>query len=830
MKRILAAVVCLFAVQAVFSNRSFAQEDSPDVLVVGAGIAGLSAALEAARHGADVQVLDMWSVFGGHALVSGGGLLLVGTPNQQAMGIVDTPEIAKQDFFSWGNDPDPYWVDYYVEHNLKEIHDWLIGLGASFQDPPDNPVYLQGNSRKRFHIAYGGGYGLVRAIYLSVVEQPNITFQYNTRAMELLRADARVVGVLTENTRTGAREELLADAVIIATGGFQSDLERVREHWPEPVPEQILIGSGINSRGSGFELVSAVGGALHHLERMWNYASGFKDPRDPEGKRGIRFFNPKAMWVNVDGGRFVNELAGERATLQALTRQPGSTYWAIFDTASRDAFGFQAPGWQRSWVEERYRDDPDFINSADTLEELAEKIGVPAERFVASVRRYNELVDRGEDEDFGRFPIDFGGSSGGLWAPQKIEEAPFFALQGYPLSRKSMGGVLTDGHTRVVDSTGAAIQGLYAAGEVTGFGGVNGIAGLEGTFLGPSLLMGRVAGSKATEDARTGEDSLNTQPTLLPAPAGKVAEPEPHRFESTACLGCHMLDQQMRSHAAGFEHFRLVHTVVLEREFGCAQCHSEMSTDGQPPHRTDAALQVGRAGPATELAYRSGAMSTEDYRALFELPEELYFLSHSVGCLPANARKNLSETGLDPWATEGEAWTTWLGHVEGFSEAFGELLGCRPDNLCPQVNLSSALTKIIHSLPARAERTCLLLSEDDFPIPRVCAQAGGTLRLPDEVSAQRLRSRRTLRVGGRPGYRRAARLGHPRAVQQRLAFAGTGDRRALLRTGSLLRSRPGSVRRGHSDRPSEVGRGFRHRLVHQVVVRRAGGGLSLRQR
>ena len=108
-------------------------------------------------------------------------------------------------------------------------------------------------------------------------------------------------------------------------------------------------------------------------------------------------------------------------------------------------------------------------------------------------------------------------------------------------------------------------------------------------------------------------------------------------------------------------------------------------------------------------------MNRDDYRALFELPEELYFLSHSVGCLPANARKSLSETGLDPWATEGEAWTTWLLHVEGFSEAFGELLGCRPDNLCPQVNLSSALTKIIHSLPTRAERPCLLLSEDDFP-------------------------------------------------------------------------------------------------------------------
>ena len=586
-------IACLVAVLPVLSNPSLAQEDAPDLLIVGAGIAGLSAALEAAQHGADVRVIDMWSVVGGHALVSGGGLLLVGTPNQKALGIVDTAEIAREDFYSWGEDPDPHWVDYYVEHNLKEIHDWLVGLGVSFQGPLDDPVRLQGNSRRRFHITHDAGLGLVRAVYLAVLEQPNITFQFNTKAVELLRAEARVVGVLAEHTRTGARQELLADAVIIATGGFQSDLERVRQHWPGPVPEQILAGSGINSLGSGFELVSTAGAAIHQLERMWNYASGFKDPRDPDGTRGIRFFNPKAMWVNAEGERFVNELSGERATLQVLAAQPGSTYWAIYDTSTRDSLGFQAPGWQRDWVEERYRGDPDFINSADTLEELAEKIGVPAEPFVASVRRYNELVDLGVDKDFRRFPVDLSeDSDNDILLPAKIEHSPFYALQGYPLARKSMGGVKTDGHTRVLDSSGEAIPGLYAAGEVTGFGGVNGVAGLEGTFLGPSLLMGRVAGTKATEDARAGEGPFKTQPTLLPARAGKLAEPEPHRFESTTCQGCHMLDQQIRSHAAGFEHFRLVHTVVLEREFGCGQCHSEMSTDGRPPHQTDAALQV----------------------------------------------------------------------------------------------------------------------------------------------------------------------------------------------------------------------------------------------
>src|ERR1043166_7203430 len=124
-----------------------AQTRQPDVGVVGAGIAGLTTALEAARGGATVTVVDIASVFGGHAIVSEGGLALIATPLQARLGVMDSPDLAYQDFLRWGKDPNAEWVRIYVDRSRRDIYEWMSELGVQFV----GLRLVAGNSVARFH-------------------------------------------------------------------------------------------------------------------------------------------------------------------------------------------------------------------------------------------------------------------------------------------------------------------------------------------------------------------------------------------------------------------------------------------------------------------------------------------------------------------------------------------------------------------------------------------------------------------------------------------------------------------------------------------------------
>ena len=278
------------------------QENSihdPDVIIVGAGISGLSAALELGRGGADVTVIDMFSVFGGHAVMSQGSVSVVGTPMQAAKGIKDTPELAYRDFINWGEDANADWVRYYVQNSRRDIYDWLKELGVRFEEVGSSP----GNSVSREHQPIGRGIGLVTPIFRECLERDNIRFVWNTKAVQLLKEAERVVGVLTRNMRTQNERERRAGAVILATGGFQSNLDMVREFWPTEFrfPERILVGSGRNSVGSGHKLAQSVGGDLVKMDHQWNYFTGIPDPRYPGSNQGLSAANMYGIIVNVIG-------------------------------------------------------------------------------------------------------------------------------------------------------------------------------------------------------------------------------------------------------------------------------------------------------------------------------------------------------------------------------------------------------------------------------------------------------------------------------------------------------------------------------------------------
>ncbi|MBN2439541.1 MAG: FAD-dependent oxidoreductase [Deltaproteobacteria bacterium] len=489
-------VICLpAAVMAVEAEK----ERRHEVIVVGAGIAGLSAAWELAQKGVDVTVIEMQPLFGGTATMSEGAICIVGTPEQARAGVLDAPQTAFEDFMTYGWDesgpgPDAEWVRYYTNESRREIYDWLVGLGVRFQK---DVILMPGNSVPRWHKVIGKGRGLVEPIYRGCKRSNKVTFHYRFKAVSLIRAGSgRITGVRTQRLKDGVIIDFLAPVTILATGGFQGNMEMVRRYWSgqQFFPERLLIGAGINATGAGHEMAQAVGARLINMSYQWNYSTGLPSPSDVSDCRGLNGFCQQSIWVNRSGRRFVNESQDTKATFSEVLKQPGGTYWAIFDHAARGTFFIS--GWRRESVESEIFDNPrkpHFVKSSPTLRGLAREAHLPPQTLDDTVRRWNAMVTAGSDTDFGRI-----GCCRTPWSdPSRIQQSPFYAVQFFPLTRKSMGGVAIDRSCRVLDTSGRPIFGLYAAGELTGLAGVNGKASLEGTFLGASILTGRAAGRAA---------------------------------------------------------------------------------------------------------------------------------------------------------------------------------------------------------------------------------------------------------------------------------------------------------------------------------------------
>jgi uncharacterized protein len=584
--RIPAILIGLLLAGAIGATQRRAEGEAADVIVVGAGVAGLSAAYEAGRAGASVVVIDMWSVFGGHAVMSEGQVSMVDTPFGRARGVVDSVDLAHRDFVDYGEDANEAWVRRYVESSRTELFDWLTSLGVVF----DRLFHTHGNSVPRIHVPRSRGLGLVGPIYRACLKDPGISFRWNTKIERLLVEDGRIRGVEGLDMRTGQRARWRAGAVVLATGGFQSNLALVRQHWPSalPQPERLLAGSGVNAMGSGLGLVEAVGGRVARLDHQWNYVTGLEDPRFPGQGRGLNVRTADAIWVNAGGRRFVNEYQGRayatKFTFPAVARQPGATFWAVFDHDNRANFYVAGTDWaDKAQVDRWILDNRSVVKSAPTIAQLAIDVGLPATALDETVRAYNRFVDAGEDADFRRFSRERPTSGRDAdYRPRRIERPPFYAMQLRPVTRKSMGGVVIDLEGRVVDQRQQPIPALYAAGELTGLAGINGKAGLEGTFLGPSMLTGRVAGRTAVSDSRARSAAA--------APAAAATEDRP-AFALTAdqlsrgCLVCHDIAGLTATPRRGYLHFEQVHRKVLERQLDCASCHATPASAG--PHRVD---------------------------------------------------------------------------------------------------------------------------------------------------------------------------------------------------------------------------------------------------
>jgi flavocytochrome c len=473
-----------------------------DVVILGSGGAGLAAAIEARQAGARVTIAEKADTLGGTSIISGGGCFIVGTPLQASQGIHDTPDDAFDDWVAWGQGTaDEAWARFYIEHSLHDLYFWAENLGVHWADLK----FQEGNRVHRWHRPANNGLGLTTALIKAVKACGVTDILTRAEATKLLRQDGRVRGIHAIQVETGDELEIHGQTVVVATGGFNSNLDMIHDVRPDLKGHRILEGSGLGATGAGHRMVRELGGYLTHMDHIWFYVYATPDYRDPRERRGLVFRQtPGYIWINHQGQRFHNEsLTGGASASPALMAQNPPYAWAIVDTPMTAAMEVADPYYRqgaevrRDKIQELLDHSP-YICKAASLDDLGRQMGVDVPTFLATVAKYNQACADGLERE-----LEFGKA---LNLSKAFDTPPFYAIQLFPLARKNFGGIRTDLHCRVLNRHFEPILGLYGAGEACGMAGghINGRAGLEGTMLGPSIFSGRVAGAWAAHEAGYG--------------------------------------------------------------------------------------------------------------------------------------------------------------------------------------------------------------------------------------------------------------------------------------------------------------------------------------
>ncbi len=467
-----------------------------DAVVVGSGVAGLAAAVEAAAQGMRVVVLEAGPEPGGASAVSRAGCCLVGTPLQAACGIHDSVELALRDWRrAGGASADLPWAARYLAESRAEVFTWCEELGVRWSQLRRE----EGNSLPRWHLPDGGGPAIIEVL-LDRCRSLGVAMRTSSPVTQIVREGSRARGVVV--SAAAQSRYIMADATIVCTGGFTSNRNMLLRHAPAlATMTRFLCGGSPTAQGAGHRMLCEAGAAFADLDKLWMYPVGTPDPGDPSGTRGLVVRDVRSeVWLNSGGLRFHDEdLRGGLTGVPALLAQPGQTAWGVFDareaaklTLLNDAsygspFLTSAKGRARFWRTSRH------AWRAQSLGQLAAITGLPWTSFAASIETFNWAIRSGRacEPEFGR----------SLAGMEPIERPPFCAIQYFPLVQKNLAGVRTDSLCRVQHSVAGAVTGLYAAGEVAGMAGgcINGAGAIEGTMFGPCLYSGRIAGQAAAQ-------------------------------------------------------------------------------------------------------------------------------------------------------------------------------------------------------------------------------------------------------------------------------------------------------------------------------------------
>ncbi|MEU4350047.1 FAD-binding dehydrogenase [Streptomyces sp. NPDC023838] len=543
--------------------------DDADVIVVGAGLAGLVATYELVRAGRKVLVVDQENEanLGGQAFWSLGGLFFVDSPEQRRMGVKDSYDLALADWMgSAGFDRERedhwprQWAKAYVNFAAGEKRSYLYGLGlrvtptVGWAERGAGTAGGHGNSVPRFHLTWGTGPEVVRVFREPVLEAAArglVTFKYRHRVDDLIVEGGAAVGVrgnvlvpssqprgVASSRGADGEFELRAQAVVVTSGGIGGDHDLVRRNWPVermgPAPRSMVTGVPAYVDGRMLGITEGAGGSIVNRDRMWHYTEGLKnwDPIWPG--HGIRIIpGPSSLWLDATGRRLPAPLFPGHDTLGTLKHIVGTghdhTWFVLTRSIVEKEFALSgseqnpditgkdlklvlsrvrkgAPGPVQAFLDH----GEDFVVRR-TLRDLVDGMNAisPGPKLeLAQVEREILARDREIDNGYGKdFQVMSMRNARAYWPDRLTRVAkphrlldpahgPLIAVRLHVLTRKTLGGLETTLDSQVVRPDGTPFDGLYAAGEVAGFGGggVHGYNALEGTFLGGCIFSGRAAG------------------------------------------------------------------------------------------------------------------------------------------------------------------------------------------------------------------------------------------------------------------------------------------------------------------------------------------------
>ena len=496
-------------------------EETVDVVVVGAGGAGMTAAITATDAGKKVIVVESQPIAGGNSVRSTGGMNAAKTPYQdknefkEAAGVEKTLATAAEKFAdnetitalaatvksqwdAYQANPQGYFdsvelmeLDTMIggkgknnpelvkalAENSADAIEWLASIGAEVK----NVGAFGGASVKRIHrpVNADGKVTAVGAYIVPILEKNlqdrNVQFLFDTTANEIIMKDGKAVGIKGTG-KDGHKVTINAKSVVIATGGFGANAEMVEKYKPELKGFATTNAEG--AQGQGIDMATAVGAATVDMDQIQIHPTVHIEEDGnahliTEGLRG-----DGAILVNTEGKRFYDEVSTRDKVSAAIIAQPEKSAWLIVDQSMVDKSAVIA-GYIKSG----------YTVTGATYEELAKAMGVDEATFTSTMNTWNQAVEAKSDAEFGRTSF-----------ANPLTAAPYYAIKITPAVHHTMGGIVINPKAEVLNEKGEAISGLYAAGEVTG--GVHGANRLGGNAVADFVVFGRISGQSAADNAK----------------------------------------------------------------------------------------------------------------------------------------------------------------------------------------------------------------------------------------------------------------------------------------------------------------------------------------
>lgn len=444
--------------------------EKTDLLIVGSGAAGFTASMAAREAGAkNLIMIEKMAVPGGNSQLAAGGMNAAGTKFQKQAGIEDNPQLMFDDTTKGGkNVSNPDLVRVLADKSNESI-EWLDKHGATLSHVGQGG----GSSAARMHGPADGAFvgPYLSKFFRDEAAKSNLDLRLNTKLVKLIKGtNGEITGALVKGKHTGIYQ-IDAKAVILATGGIGANPELIQKLRPDISPE-VKTSNQPGSQGDGIILGENVGAAVVDAKEIQlNPTLLVGSPVIvSETVRGAG-----AVFVNKEGKRFISELTTRDKTSAAVSKQTGGVAYEIFDQKVRDKVKQTGAAFELGLAKE-----------GRTLEELGKNAGIDPKNLAATIAQYNKYAEAGNDPEFGRPKIS-----------AKVDTPNFYAIEVTPAIHYYMGGLKINPQAKVIDKNGKVIEGLFAAGEVTG--GVHGKNRLGGNSISETITFGRISGEEAAK-------------------------------------------------------------------------------------------------------------------------------------------------------------------------------------------------------------------------------------------------------------------------------------------------------------------------------------------